>query len=117
MRQSGLDHFARNSTSACPHSYEHLKFRRRVRRRFCEATSPRRLCQKHAGLRKINATFAESGYGALRGQMVKRAALSRVFGFTEIVWRLRCADVVDCFRSDCTTSQWPMAEHDWHGAW
>jgi hypothetical protein len=34
-----------------------------------------------AVLKHIDATLAESGYGALRGQMVKKAATTRVFGF------------------------------------
>jgi SAM-dependent methyltransferase len=34
-----------------------------------------------AVLRKIDASLAERGYGALKGQMVKKAALTRVFGF------------------------------------
>jgi SAM-dependent methyltransferase len=34
-----------------------------------------------AVLRKIDASLAERGYGALKGQMVKQAALTRVFGF------------------------------------
>jgi len=34
-----------------------------------------------AVLRRIDASLAECGYGALKGQMVKQAALSRVFGF------------------------------------
>jgi hypothetical protein len=34
-----------------------------------------------AVLRRIDATLAESGLGALKGQMVKKAATTRVFGF------------------------------------
>lgn len=34
-----------------------------------------------AVLRRIDATLAEGPYGALRGQLVKKAALERVFGF------------------------------------
>jgi len=34
-----------------------------------------------AVLRKIDASLVERGFGALRGQMVKQAALTRVFGF------------------------------------
>lgn len=34
-----------------------------------------------AVLRKIDASLARRGYGALKGQMVKQAALTRVFGF------------------------------------
>ncbi len=34
-----------------------------------------------AVLRRIDASLMERGFGALRGQMVKKAALSRVFGF------------------------------------
>jgi hypothetical protein len=34
-----------------------------------------------AVLRRIDRTFAEKGYGGLRGQMVKKAALERVLGF------------------------------------
>jgi predicted helicase len=34
-----------------------------------------------AVLRKIDASLTKNGYGALRGQMVKKAALNRVFGF------------------------------------
>jgi hypothetical protein len=34
-----------------------------------------------AVLRKIDASLADQGYGALKGQMVKKAALTRVFGF------------------------------------
>lgn len=34
-----------------------------------------------AVLKRIDATLAESGFGALRGQMVKKAATTRVFGF------------------------------------
>lgn len=34
-----------------------------------------------AVLKRIDATLAESGFGALKGQMVKKAATTRVFGF------------------------------------
>ena len=34
-----------------------------------------------AVLRRIDASLTERGYGALKGQMVKKAALERIFGF------------------------------------